>query len=404
MSEKLKQEAILENGDHQVMTGLDFIRALNANADELGTETKLDLDTHNTPEFVVKALREQSEAKEKSQKISNITPGGPDDVPTFEEEGAPVNSPSKMLDGVVQIYNKAIEGEEPEKPEITNVELSFESDLKEGEANVQTGAEIGTFSTTGGEAPYTYSLTEENENLEISEDKLKAKKDLKEQNTTVKFQVEDKNGKTKTGEAQLVVEAATPADPEITSVTVNATPDLAEGEENVKTNAQVATISVEGGTQPYTYTPAEGGTDNDSFNITSDKITAKSDLVAKEYKIKVKVTDSKQKVKEAEGTINVDFKKIKKVTITPEEGLQEGNENVSQGKKVASIAVEGGTPSYIHMLNGGADDSYFQIDMDEIKVKNDALTEKEYHIKVKTTDMKGKEAETEATITVSASA
>ena len=105
---KLIQTGVDNEGVFNVMDGLSFARAMNENADELSTETKLDLEVHNTPEALAKAFKEQA------GKIGFHTPGGPDDLPTFEEEGAPIDSPSELAGGVAQIYNEAIEGDDPE--------------------------------------------------------------------------------------------------------------------------------------------------------------------------------------------------------------------------------------------------------------------------------------------------
>ena len=77
---KLYQNGINEDGQNTIMDGLSFVRAINNNADELGTSTKLDLETHNTPEFIAKALREQTETIREEQIIGYQTPGGPDDL------------------------------------------------------------------------------------------------------------------------------------------------------------------------------------------------------------------------------------------------------------------------------------------------------------------------------------
>ncbi len=99
---KLVQTGEDNEGVFNVMDGLSFVRAINDNATALGTETKLDLEIYNTPEAIAKALKEQT------GKIGFHTPGGPDDLPTFEEKGAPVDSPSEQKGGVAQIYNEAL--------------------------------------------------------------------------------------------------------------------------------------------------------------------------------------------------------------------------------------------------------------------------------------------------------
>lgn len=123
---KLYQNGINENGENTIMDGLSFVRAINNNADELGTSTKLDLETHNTPEFIAKALREQTETTREEQIIGYQTPGGPDDMPTHEEEGAPVDSPSELYDGLAQIYNKEVSD-----AAITGIKLQLVEGLRE---------------------------------------------------------------------------------------------------------------------------------------------------------------------------------------------------------------------------------------------------------------------------------
>lgn len=107
---RLKQTGEDNQGNFNVMDGLAFARALNNNADELGTTTKVDLAVHNTPEALRKAMKEQS------GKIGFHTPGGPDDLSTSEQ------TVSIQKGGVAQIYNEALEPEpepEPASPEVT---------------------------------------------------------------------------------------------------------------------------------------------------------------------------------------------------------------------------------------------------------------------------------------------
>lgn len=113
--EKLYLNGIDENGNNVLMDGLGFVRAVNANGKLLKTETTLDLDTHNTPEHIAKALNEQ--AKMSKDVINFKTPGGPDDLPTFSETGAPVNSPSELCDNIAQVYNTNVDEKLNDSPE-----------------------------------------------------------------------------------------------------------------------------------------------------------------------------------------------------------------------------------------------------------------------------------------------
>lgn len=62
---------------------------------------------------------------------------------------------------------------------------------------------------------------------------------------------------------------------------------------------------MEGGTKPYTYA-AGGGENDDKFTIESNEIKAKEQLTEGTYKLKVKVTDNKNKEKTSdEVTITV---------------------------------------------------------------------------------------------------
>lgn len=144
---KLYQNGINENGENTIMDGLSFVRAINNNANELGTNTKLDLETHNTPEFIAKALREQTEISEKTQKIGYQTPGGPDDMPTHEEEGAPVDSPSELKDGLAQIYNKIVETETPIEEKEVSDSSGLQQAAESGDSRVSISGDMSADSS-----------------------------------------------------------------------------------------------------------------------------------------------------------------------------------------------------------------------------------------------------------------
>lgn len=149
---KLVQTGENNEGEFKVMDGLSFARALNNNADELETTTKVDLAVHNTPEALRKAMKEQS------GKIGFHTPGGPDDLPTSEQ------TVSEQKGGVAQIYNEALKPE-PE-PTLVRIEVTTEPtkvQYTEGETFDPTGMVVtATYSdeTTEEVTDYTYEPTE----------------------------------------------------------------------------------------------------------------------------------------------------------------------------------------------------------------------------------------------------
>lgn len=92
-----------------------------------------------------------------------------------------------------------------------------------------------------------------------------------------------------------------PSDPDITKINAVLTPDLKIGEDNVASGAVIATLSVEGGTAPITYTFKSNptvGADNDKFVIDGDDIKVGADALteAKTYMLYVEATDTKGKV------------------------------------------------------------------------------------------------------------
>ena len=101
----------------------------------------------------------------------------------------------------------------------------------------------------------------------------------------------------------------TTIDPEITGLTITSTASLQEGNANVNADAVVATLSATGGTSPFTYnleTDEINGADNASFKIEgSDVKVNTTPLTQKDYKINVKVTDSKGKTFTNHATISV---------------------------------------------------------------------------------------------------
>lgn len=92
------------------------------------------------------------------------------------------------------------------------------------------------------------------------------------------------------------------------------------------------------------------------------------------------------------------------MTITPQEGLQEGNSNVNAGAVVATLSATGGTSPFTYTLEtdktNGVDNASFKIEGSNVKVNETPLTEKDYKINVKVTDSKNKTFVNHATISV----
>ena len=113
----------------------------------------------------------------------------------------------------------------------------------------------------------------------------------------------------KTENAVINLKKKNGIDPEITGLTITSTEGLQEGNANVNADAIVATLSAEGGTNPFTYTleaDETNGVDNDSFKIDGSNVKVNTTpLTNKDYKINVKVTDSKGKTFTNHATISV---------------------------------------------------------------------------------------------------
>lgn len=95
----------------------------------------------------------------------------------------------------------------------------------------------------------------------------------------------------------------------ITGLTITPTEGLQESNPNVNADAIVATLSAEGGTEPFTYTletDEVNGVDNASFKIDGTNVKVNTTpLTNKDYKINIKVTDSKGKTFTNHATISV---------------------------------------------------------------------------------------------------
>ena len=291
-------------------------------------------------------------------------------------------------------------------PEITSIKISKTSNLREGENNVNSGAVVATLQTVGGTEPFVYTLSGTDESSFII-DNASVKvgsAPLTEKTYSITIAVEDANGKTFSAPTTIEVLEAYPA---ITDITVELTPNLREGEDNVKSGAVVGTISATSGTEPITYSiPAQYGTkivvDGSNLKVGSAPLTEDT------YSFSVKATDVNNKTftKAAELVVLAAYPEITSFTISPTGGLEEGNANVQADAVVATMSVEGGSAPITYSFKedevNGADNASFKIDGANLKVGESPLVTKEYKVSLTATDTHGKTKDQTATISVAA--
>lgn len=292
-------------------------------------------------------------------------------------------------------------------PEITNVTLSKTPNLREGESNVNTGATVATLTSVGGTQPFTYTISgTDASSFVIAENKLNVGSNpLTAKTYSIEITSTDKNNKTKTVSDTIVVQAAYP---EITSFTISPTDGLEEGNVNVQADAVVATMSVEGGSAPITYSFKEdelNGADNASFKIDGANLkVGETPLVTKEYKVSLTATDTHGKTKDQTATISVAAPNITSLNAQLTSGLEEGNENVAANAKIADLSTTGGIAPYTYSLNtdevNGVDNANFKVEGTQLKVNTTPLVKKDYKVSLKVTDKNNKTATKNITVSV----
>lgn len=292
-------------------------------------------------------------------------------------------------------------------PEITNVTLSKTPDLREGESNVNTGATVATLISVGGTQPFTYTISgTDASSFVIAENKLNVGSNpLTAKTYSIEITSTDKNNKTKTVSDTIVVQAAYP---EITSFTVSPTGGLEEGNANVQADAVVATMSVEGGSAPITYSfkeDAVNGADNASFKIDGANLKVNTTpLTTKVYKVALTATDTHGKTKDQNATIIVTAPNITSLNAQLTSGLEEGNANVAADAKIADLSTTGGIAPYTYSLNtdevNGVDNANFKVEGTQLKVNTTPLVKKDYKVSLKVTDKNNKTATKNITVSV----
>lgn len=193
---------------------------------------------------------------------------------------------------------------------ITDITADITSDLQEGNANVASGATIATLTAVGGNAPYTYSLSETGSNADngsftIDGNLLKVGSTALTMKTyNVAVEATDTYGKTFSKDLSIVVGTLP-----ITALNVQVVEGLQEGNENVAAGATVASMSTTGGVAPYTYSFNEDPTDganNSSFVISDANLNVgDTALTTGNYLVSLKVTDKNGTTSTANSTIAV---------------------------------------------------------------------------------------------------
>lgn len=288
-------------------------------------------------------------------------------------------------------------------PEITNVTLSKTPDLREGESNVNTGATVATLTSVGGTQPFTYTISgTDASSFVIAENKLNVGSNpLTAKTYSIEITSTDKNNKTKTVSDTIVVQAAYP---EITSFTVSPTGGLEEGNANVQADAVVATMSVEGGSAPITYslnTDEVNGVDNASFKVEGTQLKVNTTpLVKKDYKVSLKVTDKNNKTATKNITVSVGTPAISALNITPVESLQAP---LAENTVVANLSSVGGIAPYTYSLKADTqDNAEFTIEGTTVKNIASIDTAGTKNITVVVTDKNSSTKEQTAQIEISA--
>lgn len=400
---KLKQNNLEES-----TTDIGFVKAINENAEELGTnkialireveiEDGVNVNVESiTPHRMKAILNQQITASGGDSEITFKTPGEPVQVYVNGDEIGPVET--QVLDGMVQLYNKNMDGSA-----ITGINLNLVEDLREGEANVNANAVIGTLSFTGTSSDVIYSLDEtgdyssfivESNNLKVNTTPLTSKT----YNITIKAtsgeDVESKNFEIEVLEAY----------PEITSFTISPKSGLIQGNVNVQADAIVATMSVEGGSNPITYSlreDASNGIDNSSFKVDGANLKVNTTpLVTKNYKVALRATDVHGKTKDQNAIIEVSAPEITTLTITPVNSL---TAPVAADTVVANLSTQGGISPYTYSLKASTgDNAEFKIENDTVKNISSIDSEATKSITVIVTDVNNKTKEQTAQITVNA--
>lgn len=184
-------------------------------------------------------------------------------------------------------------------PSITNVNVRVATNLREGEASATKDYTVATIETTGGTAPYTYSISGiDRAKFTISENNIKASENLTAGNYSIVITATDSHNKTKSANVTITVaEAYIP----ITNVRVYPVSGLTA---TVAANTKIADIVTTGGREPISYELPAGVSNNSLFLISGSTIVAKEDITTKgSYGMVVKAIDKDGQTKNSVTTV-----------------------------------------------------------------------------------------------------
>ena len=168
-----------------------------------------------------------------------------------------------------------------------------------------------------------------------------------------------------------------PEEGTIKSVTVNITSESIKKSEAVA-DKEIGSVSVNGGTEPYTYKLI--GTDADKFRVEENKIKIKENLTeAKTYTAKIKVTDKNDKEKESNDfSLMVQENDIVEVNIPSDEtaiiGTNKTVKDIQTGIQIDEDKVTG-TSNYLEDITGaGGKGNYLVLELPQAKTTGNKVT------------------------------
>lgn len=267
------------------------------------------------------------------------------------------------------------------------------------EAPLDAQTIVATLNTTGGTAPYEYSLInggQDNDLFEIDGDKIKNKEQLNEDRIYhIAVKVIDNAGDTRNIMVGIYVDS-----PSIKDIDLTMTDDIRQGESSTQPGGLIALAEIIGGTAPYMISLV--GKDSDKFTVDLMSIkTGDAPLNEGTYNFTIVATDSKDKTAEHELEVKVQepYPDIESVTLNMEDEL---TAPVLANTIVGHIQVLGGTPGYTFELPVGVGNNDLFIIEDAIKAKSNIIIPGTKRITVKVTDIHGKVKSASANLEIAA--